>query len=251
MVYNVLIVYAWERMEMALKREAKQPFHCENRYHRGETGRPVRWKRIRYAALGDSFTFGYSGKKTEGIASYPRLIAEITGCRYTLLCTPGAAWAKRDGVTIPTMTDYARHISGDYDIITVYAGVNDRPSLCPNRAAGEVAWGTLGDFEETTFYGAIGFTLKALRLKYPYIPILVLIDTGNREKDEALQAAAEYFRMPALRLDKMGMNPPWLGEELRAQGKAPYYSDLLHPSREGHRMIARAVLGEMKKYINV
>lgn len=237
---------------MALRQAVKRwLWQVEDQFRKGESSRSVCWQGIRYAALGDSITYGYTEEKTAGIISYPRLIAEVTGCRYTLLCTPGAAWAKRDGVTIPTMADYAEHISGDYDIITVYAGVNDRPRPDPNRAAGEVAWGSLGDFDRHTFCGAVGLTLKTLRLKYPYIPILVLIDTGNREKDEALQAAAEYFRMPALRLDKMGMNPQWLGEDLRARGKEPYYSDLLHPSRAGHRMIARAVLGEMKKYINI
>lgn len=237
---------------MALKQKVRRwLWQAEDRLRKEDSSRSVCWQGVRYAALGDSITYGYSEHKAEGIVSYPRLIAKVTGCRYTLFCTPGAAWSRREGVAIPSMCDYAEHISGEYDIITIYAGVNDRPSPFPNRAEGEVAWGRLRDFDRNTFCGAVGFTLKTLRLKYPYIPILVLIDTGSGEKDDALQEAAEWFRVPAIRLDKMGMNPQWLGEELRERGKEPYYSDRLHPSREGHRMIAQAVLGEMKKYINV
>ncbi|MGI5989525.1 MAG: SGNH/GDSL hydrolase family protein [Lachnospiraceae bacterium] len=131
----------------------------------------------------------------------------------------------------------------DADVITVFGGTND-------YGHGDAAIGHFTDRTDDTFYGALHNLYRALIVKYPGRPIIVMtpLHRENEHRDynelglrcvgcledyvNIIQEVAAYYSLPVLDLYRTsGMNPniPELKER--------YNPDGLHPNDAGHELI--------------
>ena len=134
-------------------------------------------------------------------------------------------------------------------------GQNDRP-VDEDPTTNEVLWDNLSDiYDVTTFKGAIRATLKAIKVNYPSAPVILLVDTNDDAKDAAIEACALQFKVQCLKLYECAGIPSGRGDTINlaadmiAAGKTPYYTDTLHESVEGHKMLGGIVAGEMAKWL--
>lgn len=137
----------------------------------------------------------------------------------------------------PTLPD-------DADIICVFGGTND-------YGHGDAKLGTMESRDPYTFYGACHTLFEGLINKFCGKPIVIftpLHRENETEKDmnghilkeyvEVIREVAAYYGLPVLDLYiKSGMQPavPIVKERLMPDG--------LHPSDEGHRILAERVKG--------
>ncbi len=137
----------------------------------------------------------------------------------------------------PTLPD-------DSDIICVFGGTND-------YGHGDAKIGTMESRDPYTFYGACHTLFEGLINKFCGKPIVVftpLHRENETEKDmnghilkeyvEVIKEVAAYYGLPVLDLYiKSGMQPavPIVKERLMPDG--------LHPSDEGHKILAQRVKG--------
>lgn len=133
-----------------------------------------------YIAIGDSITFGYAGKNSDGTSKqaaypYPFEIAQKLNLKLTYGAQNGAGWIFQSGtktaVSIIDNEDFSK-----YDLCTLAFGVNDYLQNSP--------LGTINDdFENpTTVYGAIKHCLNKIISDNPQITIVCItpINCANR-----------------------------------------------------------------------
>ncbi len=149
--------------------------------------------------------------------------------------------------------DRIKAMPDEADVIVIFGGTND-------YGHGDAPIGQMSDRDPYTFYGGLHTLYASLLNKYPTAEIVVLTPlhrvnelnpTGDGRKPEpvgtlydyvkVIREVAEYYSLPVLDLFKnSGMQP-----EIEGVNKA-YFSDGLHPNKEGHRRIAR-LLGNFLK----
>ena len=141
------------------------------------------------------------------------------------------------------MSERYVNMSDDLDIITVLGGTND----------GSATIGTMSDRTNVTFYGALHVLYAGLIQKYPgkRIGIMLMtprdgtVDGSNTHFNARIKAeieVAHYYGIPVLDL----FNESGIAVAISSQ-RTLYMPDGLHPSTDGHKIIARKVSAFLKR----
>lgn len=230
----------------------------------------------KYAALGDSITYGYIPRNYEGypgqLDSYAKLTAQALGMTFVNYGYSGDTIAAVGDITNPMSVRYTQ-LPDDADLITVMGGTNDIRLGVPT--------GQMSDRTNTTFYGALHVLLSGLYKKY-YIdqgvtvgkakkivvctPIKLLLSSASAQggtgtlRDmtaycNAIKEVAAYYSFPVIDLYNLSGINPHLDETLQGTETGytgfynPYITDGTHPTQEGQQMIANVLCGFLKTLI--
>jgi lysophospholipase L1-like esterase len=121
----------------------------------------------------------------------------------------------------------------DADIITCFGGINDMNNNLP--------LGTMSDRIKESFYGALNLLLSGLITKYlgKRIGFIAPLNYGNPSHEPyhtAIQEVCKYYSIPLLDLHKDGL----INTVITDAGTF-YFSDGLHPTEQGHDVLARKI----------
>lgn len=210
----------------------------------------LKGKKINF--LGDSITEGGAASCREN--RYTEVIEREAGIVMRNYGLSGTRFAKQHTPSdVPSFDlDFptrAREMDRDADAIVIFGGTND-------FGHGDAELGTPADRTYETFYGACHQLFGYVRATWPRAKILVLTPLhrlneddprgdGNKPHDvgtlkdyvEIIRQVAEFYSLPVLDLYKnSGLTPrvPVIREMFMPDG--------LHPSNEGHRMIAEMII---------
>lgn len=184
---------------------------------------------LRYAALGDSATFGIGDPVPTGWRGWARLLAEALGTTYDVsFCNLAVSGATASTVVTGQLDDALAHRP---DLASLIVGVNDtmragwdsrrlRDELmtCAEALSGSGATLLTARFHD---HGAV-FGLPGVLRR----PLFARIESVNRVYDEV------YATYGGLRVD-LAANPAVFVRDF-------WSVDRLHPSELGHRALARA-----------
>ena len=232
---------------------------------------------LKYAALGDSITYGFIPRNYPGypgqLDSYAKLAAAKLGMNFVNYGISGSTIANVSGRN-PMSVRYADMVD-DADIITVMGGTND--------VRNGVQLGTMEDRTNDTFYGALHVLYQGLYTKYiggvdtsigktkriiVLTPIKLLdgakaslpntIENNANalfEWDEwidAIKEVAAFYSFPVLDFYNLsGVNPHLnrtvVGTEPGYTGNYnPYVTDGTHPTQEMHEYMSDVLVGFIK-----
>ncbi len=198
--------------------------------------------------LGDSITFGVGATSTE--RRFTDVLAREYGLRrannYGI---SGSRIARQSMITgEPHDRDFCMRYSEmalDADAVVVFGGTND-------FGHGDALLGAPADREPDTFYGACHYLMSGLLTRYTGKPVVILTPLHRLEEDDPhgsrkphsvaplhvyrdiLMEVADYYALPVLDLYRTSGIQPKV--EACRQRLCP---DGLHPSDEGHALIAR------------
>ena len=126
----------------------------------------------------------------------------------------------------------------DADLVVVFGGTND-------HGHGNAPLGTMGDTDDSTFYGAAHYICNRLLERYPKGEVLLLTPLhriceenltgqGTRLFDyvQAIRQTGELFSIPVLDLFAVGGINPNFGNQQEI-----YMTDGLHPNDAGHKRV--------------
>lgn len=202
------------------------------------------------AFIGDSICYG-----TNYHGGYAKIIGEDEGMSVTNAGLGGATIARgvkwtadSDGIR-PNIIDMAEGLDGEFDYIITEGGVNDFWNHAP---LGELTDGFEGDFDDTTYAGALETIFYDIRALHPeskagYViihdPFTYDAEEGFAPFYEMTKAACDKWGVPYL--DLYAVNNQTVGVNVRdAEQKRKYFSasdnpdgDGCHPNEEGYRQI--------------
>jgi lysophospholipase L1-like esterase len=189
---------------------------------------------LRYAALGDSATFGIGDPVATGWRGWARLLADALGSTYDVsFCNLAVSGATASTVLTGQLDDALAHRP---DLASLVVGVNDtmRASWDPGRLRHEVMTcaGALSESGATLLtarfhdHGAV-FGLPGVLRR----PLFARIESVNRVYDEV------FATYGGLRVD--------LAATPEVYARSFWSVDRLHPSELGHRALARAYAEEL------
>lgn len=224
------------------------------------------WEMYKYRAIGDSRTAGYNNnvKDDQGnwiwdldvAVNYPGFIKYYTGIQMENKAVAGASFCTRTTVTdIPTMFEQALNLPSDTDIVTIFGMSNDRiigvhsEALNPENERDN----SQDKYDVTTFKGAIRQTIKNIKTQAPYCTIIFLVEDcepavdGGQTKKDMIEEICREHKIPTLNLSECAMTGRASDEYM--EQKYHCYTDSLHESVYGQKMEARAIAGEMAKYL--
>ena len=196
----------------------------------------------KWSCMGDSNT---------GINDYSTYkYHDVIGTKYSMTvnvtCFGGETWAKKDGYNRGNIDEQMAKLTGDEDYISVMAGTNDFGL--------DIPLGTMSDRVNTTFYGALHTTIKAL-VTYCYnsaninkkLFIMTPVQRGMRSEGgmqfddmipyiDAIIKVAAHYGVPCLDLYRTS------GLYNNADGHSEgYKADNLHINDRGHDIIASRI----------
>ena len=127
--------------------------------------------------------------------------------------------------------------SENYDVISVFGGINDSTSF---------PVGNIGDRENTTMYGAIYNAFNSLITKFPTAFIFAITPTCTSYRygypndiDKIAQAIRDVcleLKIPVADVNRDAMMRPWI-----SSFASKYYADNTHPNNDGHYIISKTV----------
>lgn len=196
----------------------------------------------KWSCMGDSNT-GVNGYSTY---KYHDVIKTKYSMTVNVTCFAGETWANKDGYLKKTINDQMAKLTGDEDYISVMAGTNDFGL--------DIPLGTMSDRVNTTFYGALHTTIKAL-VAYCYnsaninkkLFIMTPVQRGMRSEGgmqfddmipyiDAIIKVAAHYGVPCLDLYRTS------GLYNNADGHSEgYKADNLHIADRGHDIIATKI----------
>lgn len=231
------------------------------------SGSPLSGKLI--AGLGDSITYGFIPRNAAG---YP---GQLSSWLVQAAATLGATTANHgmNGSTVAyhaTQNPMSRRfnaIPNAADVIVLMGGTND--------VRNGIALGAMGDTTDATFYGALDVVAQGLLQKFRYgqgtavgagkkivfsTPIR-LLDAGQPDGlhavlpsfCDAIKAVAQRYAIPVFDAYNLSGLTPELFRTLRGTEAGytdlynPYVTDGTHPTTEGHRMLADAMAGFLRR----
>jgi lysophospholipase L1-like esterase len=202
------------------------------------------WQDKKIACLGDSITAG-AGNNGYGWVEFLKEIFPQADVRKHGVS--GSTVAVCDRRKEAPFVERMKEISPDYDLCIVFGGINDFINSVP--------LGEKGSSDIETFYGALEYLLRYLLEQNPKGEIMLLTPmrvNGFKEyprwqelnKDgkilkqyrQAILELAEQYAVPVLDLFSMG----GINTDVQAVQDA-LLPDALHPSKEGHMLLARKV----------
>lgn len=203
--------------------------------------------------LGDSITFGVGASREEN--RFTDVLAR--GFQLKKANNYGVSGSRIARQRVVTPEDYDRdyclrmeEMDLEADAVVVFGGTND-------YGHGEAALGVPADRDPSTFYGACHYLMAGLTERYVGKPVVILtplhrLDEDNPKGDgrkpfsvaplrvyrEILLEAARHYALPVLDLYAVsGIQPE------HPVSRRRLCPDGLHPSDEGHALIARRIGG--------
>ena len=187
----------------------------------------------KWVVIGDSISDTVGGR-TRTDKFYQEFIAENTGC--TLFNWGGNGtgyYTEFKGVSY--IYNRINEIPEDADLITIFAGTNDNLNV-----------GNYGDTDFTSFYGAVDKTVKAIKDKFPLVPLGLitplpktvndLTNAKNKNYSEAIKAIGKKYSVPVLDLyADCGFHVN------NNEFKLNCMPDGLHPNINGHAMLSKKI----------
>ena len=231
---------------------------------------PYPYQGLKYAALGDSITWGYIPRNTFGyegqLKSYANLTAMRLGMVFDNYGIVGSTMAYHS--TRNPMSRRYTDLPDDADLITVMGGTND--------IRNGIQLGSFNDSGDTTYYGALHTVLGGLYKKYlidaanpkakiiALTPIKLLQSSGGVSGGtgvlydfepwiNAVKEVAAYYSIPVLDFYNESMINPHLNQTVHGTVTGytdyynPYITDGTHPTREGAAMMADLFIGFLNK----
>ena len=187
----------------------------------------------KWVVIGDSISYTVGGR-TRTDKFYQEFIAENTGC--TLFNWGGNGtgyYTEFKGVSY--IYNRINEIPEDANLITIFAGTNDNLNV-----------GNYGDTDFTSFYGAVDKTVKAIKDKFPLVPLGLitplprtvndLTNAKNKNYSEAIKAIGKKYSVPVLDLyADCGFHVN------NNEFKLNCMPDGLHPNINGHAMLSKKI----------
>lgn len=187
----------------------------------------------KWVVIGDSISDTVGGR-TRTDKFYQEFIAENTGCTLFNWGGNGTGYFKEfNGVSY--IYNRLDEIPSDANLITIFSGTNDNITL-----------GNYGDTDFTSFYGAVDKTVKAIKDKFPLVPLGLitplpktvndLTNAKNKNYSEAIKAIGKKYSVPVLDLyADCGFHVN--NNEFRLN----CLPDGLHPNINGHAMLSKKI----------
>ena len=199
-------------------------------------------KGLKINILGDSITEGVGTSSLDH--RFGELLASRCGAIVRNYGISGTRIARQQKPTVDNPAfdrHYVSRVDGmdaDADVIAVFGGTND-------FGHGDAPLGTMGDREDSTFYGALHALYTALLTKYPAAKIIILTPMHRLSEDEPradgstlltyvniIRQVAEYYSIPVLDLyAESGITP-----KVKVLMER-YMPDGLHPSDAGNEKL--------------
>lgn len=231
------------------------------------------WYGLKYAALGDSITYGFIPRNYTGypgqLKSFARITAKKLGMTFVNYGISGSTLAYVSNRN-PMCRRY-NDLPNDADLITVMGGTND--------VRNGVTLGTMADRDDSTYYGALHVVLGGLYKKYmidqgttigkkktivALTPIKLLEASSSSDPTgegtlvdlepwvEAVKKVSAFYSIPCFDFyDLSGINPH-LDRTIHGTEEGytgyynPYITDGTHPTQEGAEIMAKAFIGFLK-----
>lgn len=224
------------------------------------------------AALGDSVTYGFIPRNTVGypgqLDSFAKLTADYFGMTFENHGVSGSTVAFVEDAS--PMCQRVGLMPDDADVVVFMGGTNDFRK--------GVVLGTMDDRGSDTFYGALHMVMSALYEKYIVsqsvesamntkvvvcTPIKLLDNYYADRQGEgilanlspwvaAIKEVANYYSLPVLDFYNLSMINPHLNRTVKGTetGYTGYYNphitDGTHPTQEGARLMANALISFLK-----
>lgn len=223
----------------------------------------------RYAAIGDSITYGFIPRNYVGypgqLKSFAKLTAERLNMDFNNYGISGSTVAIVEGRE--PMCQRFSSLPDNADVITVMGGTND--------VRNNVPLGSMSDRTGNTFYGALHVLLGGLYKKYfidqgttvgktktiiVCTPLKLLSSCSSTQGGEgtlvewddwinAIKQVAEYYSFPVLDFYNLSGINPHLCETVQGTETGytgfynPYITDGTHPTQEGADMMSDVLIG--------
>ncbi len=203
-----------------------------------------KWKGAKAAFLGDSITEGHGVSEESEI--FLNLVKNKMGLseakNYGVWGTRFASQEDDNGLSYSVRFG---KMDDNFDLIVVFGGTND-------YGHGTAPIGDFNDRTDKTFYGSCHVLMSGLIEKYDGKTVVIMTPlhrenetTPNGATGEPLskyvdiiKEVAEYYSIPVLDLWSLGGIQPAV-----RSNKERYCPDGLHPNAEGHKLIARRLIG--------
>ena len=201
----------------------------------------VKTKDKLWLLLGDSLT------DNDNDLAYQRYYTIVASpyCTFDNRAVSGSGYIQNNGNSENNIMSKVNALSGNegYDIISVFAGINDSG----NNFGGH-GLGVLGDTSTDTMYGAIYNVFNGLQTKFPTSFIFAITPTVTQyrhsvdnEIDQiagAVKNVCRWLKVPVADVNANCPLKPWI------DGNASeYYVDQTHPNDKGHKLIAKSIRG--------
>lgn len=202
------------------------------------------WKDKKIACLGDSITCGSGNDGYGWVEFLKEAFPEADIRRHAVSGSTVATCSRRKEAPF---VERMKEISPDYDLCIIFGGINDFINSVP--------LGEKGSQDRGTFYGALEEMLRYLLERNPKGEIMLLSpmrvngfkeyprwqeQNGDgkvlKQYRQAVLELGEQYAIPVLDLFSMS----GIGTEIQAVQDA-LLPDALHPSKEGHMLLARKV----------
>lgn len=198
------------------------------------------WSKLRYAALGDSITFGLNNG-TQIDKPYCESVKENLGLK----------WAKNYGINgstiatanalgdayMPMCQRYAQ--MEDADIVSVMGGTNDYGRY--------VTMGDINSIDATTFCGALNLLCSGLKDKYPnafvfFMTPLKLREYNGRSEGAEFDQLRSAIKQICGRWNIPVLDTATLADFSQEYNATEYNGDGLHPSQDFHTTVLAPVI---------
>ena len=207
-------------------------------------------------ALGDSITYGVGASCEEN--RYTDVFARLSGAtvkNYGISGTRFARQMKKDGYTWNPnwddncFSDRIEKMDEEADALIIFGGTND-------FGHGNAPFGTDEDREPDSFIGACHYLFATAIIKYPEAKIVVITPLKRATADEP---SANSGRPLSDYRDKIVEIASYYGlyvidaynecpiDPRNEENRERYAPDGLHPSDEGHRLLAELILNHFDK----
>ena len=205
-----------------------------------------KWENKIWNVIGDSIT-EHNVKTTKNYQDYVK--DKVTGLTINNYGVSGTGWFTPSGSGgTDQIFNRINGMAANADLITVFAGTNDVASVGKTFVLG-----SYGDTDQnTSFYGAVDYTIKQLVAKYPTKTIAVftplqrdlasttfgtVTEANMIAAVDAIIKVAGRYSIPVLDLYRFGNMYPW-----NASFKPAMMPDGLHPNDAGHVVLADKIL---------
>lgn len=232
----------------------------------------LRYKGLKYAAIGDSITYGYIPRNYDGypgqLDSFAKITAQALGMTFYNYGITGSTLAYHE--TRDPMSRRYTDLPDSADLITVMGGTND--------IRNGISLGQMSDRTDATFYGALHVILGGLYRKYfinqgttigkskkivVCTPIKLLDTSASTLGGDgtlvdmtawvsAVKEVAAYYSFPVMDFYNLSMINPHIAETVQGTESGytglynPYITDGTHPTQEGAYIMADAFIGFLK-----
>lgn len=199
------------------------------------------FKGLKWGVFGDSIS---QPKQSDNLPKYYDYVAEELGIKVTSYAKGGSGYFKSNaggGYGVGNIVDSINNASNDYDIISFFAGVNERISA----PLGDIDDNINGDI--TTLCGAVKKSIELAIEKYPKAQIFLITPTPVTGQSNSMfpndkmslyidkqKEIAKMYNIPILDLYYTSNLKPW-----NTTNHSLYYRDYCHLIENGHKYVGR------------